>query len=153
MVKRVSKSEDGKYHIHGKKYEQLVGSRAQVYHQTAYKTAGDLKKSDIMMNKNGRIVSVKKHNTAKREKRLVKAGYITKKGKFGFIKMSKSKKRGGNLFSAVGDAAESLGETAGTLGNKMKNFASSSGIKPMARTGGRRHSRRNRRTRKGGDIA
>ena len=43
-----------------------------------------------MLNKHGRIVSVKKQ-TAKKEKRLVKAGYLTKKGKFGFIRKTSSK--------------------------------------------------------------
>jgi hypothetical protein len=71
----------------------LEGSRAQVMHGTAYKTSGGLKKSEIMMNKNGRIVSRKKHLTAKKEKRLVKAGYGTKKGKFGFVKLGKSKSK------------------------------------------------------------
>jgi hypothetical protein len=32
--------------------------------------------------------------TAKREKRLVKAGYLTKKGQFGFVKNGKSMKKG-----------------------------------------------------------
>ena len=68
-MKRVHKSADGKYHIAGKKYDVLVGSRAQVHHGTAYKTTGGLKHSDLMMNKHGRIVSRKKHATAKREKR------------------------------------------------------------------------------------
>lgn len=81
-MRRVHKSSDGKYHIHGKKYDVLIGSRAQVHHETAYKTTGGLKKGDIMMNKHGRIVSKKKHATAKREKRLEKAGYKPKKGKF-----------------------------------------------------------------------
>lgn len=90
MVKRVSKGHDGKYHINGKSYELLVGSRAQVHHGTAYKTAGDLTKSALLMNKHGRIVSSKKHATAKREKRLVKAGYLTRKGTFGAIKSGKS---------------------------------------------------------------
>lgn len=93
MVKRVSKGPDGKYHIKGKSYELLVGSRAQVYHGTAYKTAGDLTKSQILMNKHGRIVSSKKHATAKREKRLVKAGYLTRKGKFGAVKSGKAVSR------------------------------------------------------------
>ena len=31
MVKRHTKGSDGKYHIDGKKFDQLVGSRAQVY--------------------------------------------------------------------------------------------------------------------------
>jgi hypothetical protein len=46
-----------------------------------------------MMNKNGRIVSKRKHATAKREKRLVKAGFLTKKGQFGYVKKAHSHKR------------------------------------------------------------
>ena len=88
------KHSDGMYHIKGKKYELLIGSRAQVMHGTAYKTNGGLKKEQLMKNKNGLIVSRKKHNTAKREKRLEKYGYFTKKGKFGYVKKEgkKSKK-------------------------------------------------------------
>ena len=66
----------------------LVGSRAQVHHGTAYKTKGDLKKSDLVMKKHGRIVSKKKQATAKREKRLEKAGYKPKKGKFVLMRKS-----------------------------------------------------------------
>ena len=92
-MKRHQKQSDGTYHIKGKKYSQLVGSRAQVWHGTAYKTSGNLKKSDLLKNKHDRIVSAKKHVTAKKEKRLVKAGYLTKKGKFGAIKSGKTVKR------------------------------------------------------------
>lgn len=74
------------------KFQQKIGSRAEVYHGKAYKTAGDLKKKDLMLNKHGRIVSRKKHNTAKKEMRLVKYGYSFKKGKFGYVKI-KSKKQ------------------------------------------------------------
>ena len=84
---------DGVYNIKGKKFSKLIGSRAEVYHGTAFKTAGSLEKKDIMMNKNGRIVSVKKHKTAKKEKRLEKHGYFTKKGKFGYVKKDSKKKR------------------------------------------------------------
>ena len=94
MVKKHMKSSDGLYHIHGRKYEELEGSRAKVWHQTAYKTSGELKKKDLHMNKHGRIVSAKKHKTAKREKRLLKHGYGTKKGKFGFVRLHKTRKRG-----------------------------------------------------------
>ena len=66
----------------------------QVWHGTAYKTSGGLCKSDLMQNKAGRIVSKAKHMTAKKEKRLVKAGFLTKKGHFGFIKNGKSMKKG-----------------------------------------------------------
>ena len=93
MVKqrRHKKGADGLYHINGRKFQALVGSRAQVWHETAYKTKGDLKRMDLIQNKHGRIVSRKKHITAKKEKRLEKAGYKTRKGKFGFVK-SETKK-------------------------------------------------------------
>lgn len=92
-MKRPQRHEDGKYHIKGKKYDQLIGSRAQVWHGTAYKTSGGLPKDKLMMNKHGRIVSRSKHVTAKREKRLEKAGYKTQKGKFGAVKSSPKKSR------------------------------------------------------------
>ncbi len=86
------KAADGKYHIHGAKFEVLEGSRAQVWHGTAHQTSGGLTKMHLLMNKNGRIVSKKKHATAKHEKRLVKAGFLTKKGTFGFIKKAHTRK-------------------------------------------------------------
>jgi hypothetical protein len=89
-----TRSADGFYHIHGKKYELLRGSRAQVFHGTAYKTDGTpgLTKEKLLMNKHGRIVSAKKHATAKREKRLEKHGWTAKKGKFGAVRISAIKK-------------------------------------------------------------
>jgi len=93
MVKKHMKAADGMYHIHGHKFEVLEGSRAQVWHGTAHQTSGGLTKMHLMMNKNGRIVSKRKHATAKREKRLVKAGYLTRKGQFGFVKKAHSHKR------------------------------------------------------------
>ena len=74
-------------------FEQTTGSRAQVWHGTAKKTSGGLTKTALMMNKHGRIVSRKKHNTAKKDKRLVKAGFLTKKGHFGFIKKGSKKNK------------------------------------------------------------
>jgi hypothetical protein len=68
------------------------GSRAEVIHGNAEKTSGGLTRSDLMMNKHGRIVSKKKHGTAKKEMRLVKHGYGAKKGKFGMVKLSKTSK-------------------------------------------------------------
>ena len=99
MKKHMRKS-DGKYHINGKTYEMLVGSRAQVHHGTAYKTSssavkprGDaLTKKDIKMNKNGRLVSAVKSLRAKKEKRLEKYGYFTQKGKFGAVKKTEKNK-------------------------------------------------------------
>ncbi len=84
------KSSDGKYHIHGKTFKLLKGKRAQVWHGTAYKTEGGLTKHQLHKNKHGRIVSMKKHKTAKKEKRLEKAGYKPKKGTF--VVMRKSMK-------------------------------------------------------------
>jgi len=46
------------------------------------------------MNKWGRIVSAKKHATAKKEKRLEKYGYFAKKGQFGYVKKTARKTRG-----------------------------------------------------------
>jgi len=72
-------------------FKQTVGSRAQVYHKNAKHTSGGLEKKDLIKNKRGRIVSAKKSKTAKKEKRLQKAGYFTKKGTFGAVKKTKSK--------------------------------------------------------------
>ena len=99
-MKRPVRDDDGTYHIKGKHYPELFGSRQQVVNGTAYKTTGELTKKDLMMNKWGRIVSAKKHKTAKKEKRLEKAGYFAKKGKFGYVKKTarksrKAKKKGG----------------------------------------------------------
>jgi len=85
-MRKQHKSSDGKYHINGKVYDHLVGSRAQVYHGSAFKTSGGLLKKDLVQNKRGRIVSKKKLETAKREKRLEKHGYFAEKGKFGAVR-------------------------------------------------------------------
>ena len=71
---------------------QTTGTRAQVWHGTAKHTSGGLTKSNLMQNKSGRIVSRAKHNTAKREMRLVKYGYGTKKGEFGYVKVGSHKR-------------------------------------------------------------
>jgi len=76
-------------------FEQTTGTRAQVWHGTAKKTSGGLTKSALMMNKHGRIVSRKKHNTAKREKRLVK--------QFGFIKKGTRRHRSRKMRGGEGD--------------------------------------------------
>lgn len=100
-MKRPVRQPDGTYHLENKHFKELFGSRQQVWNGTAYKTSGGLKKADLFMNKWGRIVSEKKHITAKKEMRLKKFGYTAKKGKFGYVKIkaknNKSKKsKGGN---------------------------------------------------------
>ena len=92
MVKRHDKGPSGKYHIGSHTYDMLEGSRAQVWHGTAYKTAGGLKKVDLKMH-NGRLVSKKKSELAKSQKHL--KGHLQPKGSgvFGTV-TKKSKKRG-----------------------------------------------------------
>lgn len=92
-MKRPERNDDGVYQIKGKSYPELIGSRIQVLRGNAYKTAGGLLADDLIMNKHGRVVSALKHKTAKKERRLEKAGYFTQKGKFGFVKRSTRKNR------------------------------------------------------------
>ena len=83
----------------GRTYKNLVGTRAEVWHKTAFKTGYGKTKSEngtaltrvnLMKNKHGRIVSKEKHaQKNKLLKQLRDAGYTTKKGKFGAIKTAK----------------------------------------------------------------
>ena len=72
-----------------------TGTRAQVMYGTAKRTTGGLTKKDLKYNKNGRIVSKKQSARAKKENRLVRAGYVTEKGKFGakYVGDNKSPKK------------------------------------------------------------
>ena len=130
-------------------HEKTIGTRAQVWHGNAKKTNGGLMKSDLMMNKHGRIVSRRKHNTAKKQNRLVKAGYGTKKGHFGFVKIDKKsrKMRGG-----VGNK-EAMGTDhyAAVGGNGI-----SKSVDHYATVGGKRHRRKrgkHSRSKRGGMYA
>jgi hypothetical protein len=113
-----------------------------------------------MMNKSGRIVSKSKHFSAKKENRLLKNGYGTQKGKFGFVKIG-SKKRGkgskkmrggfvfgGNLPPIAGGGMAPL--SPGDIdGQDITNYGSSSTNVQLAAgmAGGRR--RRSHRMRGG----
>jgi hypothetical protein len=134
----------GGYNISGKKFPQLMGTRAQVWHNTAYKTAGGLTKNNLMQNKSGRIVSKAKHNTAKKEKRLIKHGYGTKKGKFGFVKLnghSKTKRmRGGSPYGSNFSPSGIDGQGITDYGSSSVNVQLAAG-----QAGGRR-----RKSRRGG---
>jgi len=93
MTKRIQKAADGKYHVSGNTYQMLVGSRAQVWHGTAYKTAGGLTKTKLKKNKHGKIVSrAKSAKGPQMLKRLHRKGYFTKKGQFGYVKKPVSRK-------------------------------------------------------------
>ena len=63
-----------------------VGTRAQVWHGTADRTAGGLTKKDLFM-KNGRIRSKRASLSAKNNKNLKKAGWTFKKGEFGAVRV------------------------------------------------------------------
>ena len=67
--------------------QKSIGSRAQVMHGNARKTSGGLTKKQLKYNKQGKIVSRKASALARKNNRLVKAGYVTKKGVFGSGKM------------------------------------------------------------------
>ena len=90
-----------------------IGSKAQVYHNSARQTSSGLKKGDLMMTKKGRIVSKKQHKAGlKAIKRLYALGYKPKKGTFKLMRKSmvngrkkkQTKKRGG----AAGMVADSF---------------------------------------------
>lgn len=73
--KNWKRASDGGVIVKGKKFAMLVGSRAQVWHGTAYKTNPGKKaltKKHLMQKKDGKIVSRKKSQTAKRQKHLGK---------------------------------------------------------------------------------
>jgi hypothetical protein len=88
-----------------------IGSRSEVMHGVAKHTKGNLSKKDLKYNKHGRIVSKRMSQKAKRDNRLVKAGFIPKKGLFKLFKKSDGKKsrksrksrkmRGGNAFPSI----------------------------------------------------
>lgn len=81
------------YHAGGNTFEELIGTRAKVFHGTAYKTAGGLTKQDLEQNKKtGRIVSKRKAAEARKTRRLEKAGYKPVKGKFVVMRKSSKKK-------------------------------------------------------------
>jgi hypothetical protein len=106
-MKRPVRASDGLYHIKGKTYKAIRGSRAQVWNRTAYKTEGGLLRSALMRS-HGRIVSAKKHKTAKKELRLQKYGYFAQKGKFGYVKKSASRKMRKSLRKKRGGALSTL---------------------------------------------
>jgi len=70
-----------------------VGSKAQVFHGTAERTAGGLTQKDLMKTEKGRIVSVKQHKAGLNAiKRLRAAGFVAKKGEFKLFSKRASKK-------------------------------------------------------------
>jgi hypothetical protein len=70
-LKRISKSADGFYHIDMIKYKKCFGTREEVWCGDAFKTTGGLKKTDLILNKSGDIVSKKKFITEKSKNRFI----------------------------------------------------------------------------------
>ena len=60
QIKRRDRAADGFFHIDGIPYELLEGTRTDVWNGKAYQTAGGLIKTDLLINKNGKIVSKSK---------------------------------------------------------------------------------------------
>jgi hypothetical protein len=109
---------------------QSTGSRAQVWHGTAKKTSGGLTKSNLMMNKHGRIVSRKKHASGKKTiKNLKKLGYVAKKGEFKlFRKGNKSRKmKGGMPYGGPLSPHSFDGQGVGTSGVGLQFVAGNAG--------------------------
>jgi len=101
-------------------YERQIGSRAQVMNGTCHHTPGGLTKKHLKYNKSGRIVSRKKSLKAKKENRLVKAGYVAKKGQFKLFKKGDGKKsrkmRGGMTYGGPLSPKAYDGQGVGTSG-------------------------------------
>jgi hypothetical protein len=57
---KLIKNKDGVYNIYGKIYQQLNGTREEVYNGISYRTSGGLLKDDLLINKVGKFVSKKK---------------------------------------------------------------------------------------------
>jgi hypothetical protein len=109
---------------------QSTGSRAQVWHGTAKKTSGGLTKTNLMMNKHGRIVSRKKHASGKKTiKNLKKLGYVAKKGQFKlFRKGNKSRKmKGGMPYGGPLSPHSFDGQGVGTSGVGLQFVAGNAG--------------------------
>jgi hypothetical protein len=92
-MKKHIRLDDGLYHIGNKTYKILVGSRASVYHDTAYKTPGGLVKDDLEQNKHGRIVSKKLATLAVKQHHLGEHQQSKGSGTFGSKKVSKKSRK------------------------------------------------------------
>ena len=115
-------------------FKTIIGSRAEVWHGTAKHTSGGLTKTHLMKNKSVRIVSRKKHASAKRDNRLVKAGYKTKKGHFGFVKTGSKSRRHGKGKKMRGGMTHDISSSA-DLSLDM-NSLGSTGVQIRAGQGG-----------------
>jgi len=87
----------------GKQYQQIIGTRRQVFNGTAKKTGygkSALTKKNLKKNKHGRIVSIKKSRASRKNKNLGK--FLRKRGSktFGPVLAKGGKKMKGGLFDS-----------------------------------------------------
>jgi len=59
-INKIKNAKKEKDEINDKVYKKLIGTREEVYNEISYKTTGGLTKDDLLVNKNGKIVSKKK---------------------------------------------------------------------------------------------
>jgi hypothetical protein len=71
VMKRISKNSDGFYYIDRIKYKKCFGTRDEVWCGDAFKTTGGLKKTDLILNKSGNIVSKRKFISEKTTNRFI----------------------------------------------------------------------------------
>ena len=67
-----TRNKDGGYTVDGNIYETLTGPRTNVFEGKSYKTTGGLTKSDLIINKYGKILSRNKSISGKINNRLEK---------------------------------------------------------------------------------
>jgi hypothetical protein len=60
---------DKKYHINGRIYKELYGTREEVWNYDAYHTRGELTRDYFMVGRDGKIVSKHKHTSCKENMR------------------------------------------------------------------------------------
>ena len=125
-----------------------VGTRAQVWHGTADRTAGGLTKKDLFM-KNGRIRSKRASRSAKNNKNLKKAGWTFKKGEFGAVRVDEKEGEGKKRTarrsakrSAKRSARRSAKRSAGRVARRSARRSAGRVARRSAKRSARRSARR-----------
>lgn len=63
-IRRFQRNRDGLYHINGQTYQELSGTREQVWDRHAYRTEGQLTRDKLTINPQGKIVSTNKRTSS-----------------------------------------------------------------------------------------
>ena len=67
ITSKICKQSDGFYHIGDALFCILVGTRQEVWDEKAFKTSGGLTKTDLIINKHGKVISKSKYIICKTE--------------------------------------------------------------------------------------